>query len=116
MAAPLSATYFSQLTNWSSHYLVSLSLAVSNIVILAGVFRFEAQDGTSPVWSDVKTVEKNFMFITECLQKAGEVVPNKTEEIHDNKFGDLMKNKTVHFLSLFIMVYAGVEVTIGGMI
>ena len=58
------------------------------------------------------------MFITECLQKAGEVVPesNKTEEIHDNKFGDLVKNKTVHFLSLFIMVYAGVEVAIGGMI
>jgi len=96
LAAPLSATYFSQLTNWSSHYLVSLSLAVSNIVILVWVFRFEAQD--------------------ECLQKAGEIVPNKTEEIHDNKFGDLMRNKTVHFLALFLMVYVGVEVTIGAWI
>ena len=27
-----------------------------------------------------------------------------------------MKNKTVHLLALFIMVYIGVEVTIGGMI
>ena len=58
------------------------------------------------------------MFIVECLQEAGEVVPksNKAKEIHDNKSGGLMRNKTVHFLSLFIMVYAGVEVAIGGMI
>ncbi|KAF8805637.1 MFS general substrate transporter [Phlegmacium glaucopus] len=97
LAAPLSATHFSQLTHWSSHYLVSLSLALSNISILAGVFRFSAQD--------------------ECLQQAGETMPNKTEEIqHDNKFGQLMKYKSVHFLALFLVVYIGVEVTIGGWI
>lgn len=27
-----------------------------------------------------------------------------------------MKNKTVHLLAIFLMVYIGVEVTIGGMI
>ena len=80
------------------------------------VFRFQAQDGTSLLWPEVETIEKFFMLITECLQRAGEVVPNKTEEIHDNKFGDLIKNKTVHFLALFIMVYVGVGVTIGGII
>ena len=47
LAAPLSATYFAQLeTHWSRHYLVSLSIAVSNMVILAGVFKFQSQDGT----------------------------------------------------------------------
>ena len=47
MTAPLSATHFAQSTHWSSHYLVSLSLSVSNVVILARVFRFQAQDGMS---------------------------------------------------------------------
>ena len=32
----------------------------------------------------------------------------------DDKFSQLMRNKTVHLLSLFLMVYIGVEVTIGG--
>jgi len=43
------------------------------------------------------------------------VVPDKTEEIqHGNKFGQLMKNKSVHLLALFLIVHMGVEITIGG--
>ena len=57
-------------------------------------------------------------FITACLRRAGEILPDKTanEESNDDKFGQLMRNKTVHLLALFLMVYIGVEVTIGGMI
>lgn len=47
LTSPLSATQFAQVPYWSSHYLVSLSLSVSNVVILAKVFKFQAQDGTS---------------------------------------------------------------------
>ena len=43
-------------------------------------------------------------------------MPNKTEGIQDDKFGQLMKNNTVHLLALFLMVYVGIEVTIGGII
>ena len=32
------------------------------------------------------------------------------------KFGQMMTHKAVHLLSLFLMVYIGVEVTIGGII
>ena len=32
----------------------------------------------------------------------------------DDNFIQLMRNKTVHLLALFLMVYIGVEVTIGG--
>ena len=56
-------------------------------------------------------------FITACLRRAGEILPDKSasEEVHDgNEFSQLMKNKTVHLLSLFLMIYIGVEVTIGG--
>jgi hypothetical protein len=55
--------------------------------------------------------------ITVCLRRAGEILPDKTaidEESNDDKFGQLMRNKTVHLLALFLMVYIGVEVTIGG--
>jgi len=98
LAAPLSATYFAQSTYWSCHFLISLSLAVWNMFILIGVFRFQSQD--------------------VCLQRAGEIFPDKTaiEENNDDKFGQLMRNKTVHLLALFLMVYIGVEVTIGGWI
>ena len=50
---------------------------------------------------------------TECLRQAGEL-PVKTQEIYENKFLQLINNKTVHFLALFITVYVGVEVTITG--
>ena len=58
------------------------------------------------------------IFITVCLRQAGEILPDWTavEKINDDKFGQLLRNKTVHLLSLFLMVYIGVEVTIGGTI
>ena len=117
LIAPLSATRFAQLTHWSSHYLVSLSLAIFITVVLAGVFRFAPQDGTYIAENFDAHVGSPTVEFTECLQEAGEVVPIKTEEIgiHNNKFGQLMKNKTVHLLAFFLMVYIGVEVTIGGM-
>ena len=53
-----------------------------------------------------------------CLHRAGEILPDKTaiDDINDDKFGQLMRNKTVHLLALFLMVYIGVEVTIGGIL
>ena len=117
MTAPLSATQFAQTTHWSSHYLVSLSLSVLNAVILATVFKFQAQDGMS--------IDQQFFLPsacwhglsipTECLRQAGEVAPSKTQEIYENKFSQLIYNKAVHLIALFVTVYIGVEVTITGM-
>ena len=45
LAAPLSATQFSQMTHWSFHYLVSLSFSIINLVVLVVVFQFKEQDG-----------------------------------------------------------------------
>jgi fucose permease len=58
------------------------------------------------------------LILTECLRQAGEIISNKlaSEEVQEDKFSQLMRNKTVHLLSLFLMVYIGVEVTIGGVI
>jgi fucose permease len=54
-----------------------------------------------------------------CRQEVGEIVnPNNVEEEGSpmKKFGQMMTHKAVHLLSLFLMVYIGVEVTIGGII
>ena len=59
-----------------------------------------------------------FIFLlTACLRQAGEIIPDKTvnDEVDEsNKFSQLMKNKTVHLLAAFLMVYIGAEITIGG--
>ena len=61
-----------------------------------------------------------FIFLlTACLRQAGEIIPDKTasDEVDEsNKFSQLMKNKTVHLLAAFLMVYIGAEITIGGII
>ncbi|KAF8959974.1 major facilitator superfamily domain-containing protein [Flammula alnicola] len=94
LVAPLSATQFAQMTHWSYHYLVSLVLAISNASILAIVFRFKDQD-------------------TSLIQ-AGEIIPEKSDVEEGNKYGQLLRLKAVHLLALFLLVYIGVEVTIGG--
>ena len=58
-------------------------------------------------------------FITACLRQAGEIHPVKSAsgEVNDNgEFGQIIRNRTVHLLSIFLMIYIGVEVTIGGIL
>ncbi|TEB34191.1 MFS general substrate transporter [Coprinellus micaceus] len=95
-AAPLVATQFAQLDRWSFHYLTSLGLSVVNTIILSAIFRFRQQD--------------------TCLLEGGEHVQPVAEGKEEGKFKQIMSEKTVHFLAFFILVYVGVEVTIGGWI
>ena len=56
-------------------------------------------------------------FMIACLPRAGEIHPVKIsgEEVNDNgKFSQIIMNRTVHLLSIFLMIYIGIEVTIGG--
>ena len=58
------------------------------------------------------------MDLTVCLRQAGETLSERvaSEEPHDDKFGQLMRNKAVHLLALFLVMYIGIEVTTGGII
>ncbi|KAI0064423.1 MFS general substrate transporter [Artomyces pyxidatus] len=95
LAAPLVATQFAQLHRWSFHYLVSLGISLSNAVCLVIVFRFKRQD--------------------ECLAQIGQAAePQGTSD--DSKYRQIFKLKVLHLLAFFILVYVGVEVTIGGWI
>ncbi|KAH6917868.1 major facilitator superfamily domain-containing protein [Coprinopsis sp. MPI-PUGE-AT-0042] len=96
-ASPLVATQFATMPRWSFHFLVSLGLAVSNSLFVIYVFRLKDQE--------------------TCLRKAGEPVAGHANGHDDqNSFKQIMTTKAVHFLAFFILVYVGVEVTIGGWI
>ncbi|KAJ8516259.1 hypothetical protein ONZ45_g6401 [Pleurotus djamor] len=94
-AAPLVATQFAQLDRWSFHYLVSLGIAISNSIVLTMIFRLKGQD--------------------ECLAEMGQPAGEKDSSEH-SKFRQILGQRAVHYLAFFILVYVGVEVTIGGWI
>ncbi|TDL22800.1 MFS general substrate transporter [Rickenella mellea] len=91
--SPLVATQFAHLHRWSFHYLVSFGIAIANVVILMAVFRGKTQD--------------------ECLQAIGEA-PAEVGTSNDSKYRQIMRQKVVHLLAIWALVYVGVEVTIGG--
>jgi len=86
---------FSQLHRWSFHYLASFGFATLNTVLLVCVFKLKAQD--------------------ECLAQIGQLAEEK-DSVHGSKYKEMVKLKALHLLALFILVYVGVEVTIGGWI
>ncbi|KAJ8589362.1 MFS general substrate transporter [Rhizopogon salebrosus TDB-379] len=93
LSSPLVATQFAQLPHWSFHYLCSLGVALINTVLLILVFGLKTQD--------------------ECLLQSGQPVGEKgTSE--SSQFNQIFRLKEVHLLAFFILVYVGVEVTVGG--
>ncbi|KZP18121.1 MFS general substrate transporter [Athelia psychrophila] len=94
-ASPLVATQFAQAQHWSFHYLASLGIALLNAVVLIAIFRLKSQD--------------------ECYAEVGQA-PQEQGTSADSKFRQVFALKAVHLLAFFILVYVGVEVTIGGWI
>ncbi|KAI0754425.1 MFS general substrate transporter [Daedaleopsis nitida] len=97
LASPLVSTQFSQLPHWSFHFLASLGIALSNAILLAAVFRFKDQDS--------------------CLAEIGQQ-PSHDVDTSDNnsKYKQMFRLRVLHLMALFILIYVGVEVTLGGWI
>ncbi|KAI0819203.1 MFS general substrate transporter [Trametes gibbosa] len=96
-AAPLVSTQFSQFHYWSFHFLISLGIALSNAILLIAVFRFKDQD--------------------TCLAEIGQApVHNDSEETGGSKYKQIFRLRALHLLAFFILIYVGVEVTLGGWI
>ncbi|CAE6416259.1 unnamed protein product [Rhizoctonia solani] len=92
--APLIATQFSQLPRWSFHYLSSLSVAILNSSLLFFVFRL-----------------RRLHEVTGALE-----INASGSQSEGNKYKDIFGSQAVQFVALFIWVYVGTEVTIGGWI
>lgn len=111
LLAPLAATQFAQLPRWSFYYFCSLGIAVSNTLFLWAVFNLKTQDGKF-----LCTVTENHDLSTypECLVQIGQEAGEKSNS-DSSTFRQILSLKAVHVLAFFILVYVGVEVTIGGM-
>lgn len=113
LCSPLVATQFAQQRHWSFHYLASLGLAVINTVVLVGVFRLRRQDGGNQSCYKMINVDN----LLDCLREIGQLIPEhlSTEQFskEDGKFRQILSHKTVQLLAFYILIYVGVEVTIG---
>ncbi|KAG6908941.1 hypothetical protein DXG01_002720 [Tephrocybe rancida] len=98
--SPFAATYFSGKTRWSFHYLVSAGLTIVNIVALILVFRFRR--------------------IGDLLDDSGQASPvdpsNINQTPRENTYSQVFGLRAVHILTVFAVIYIGVEVTLGGWI
>jgi fucose permease len=113
LAAPLVATQFAQRSRWSFHYLTSVAVATLNTALLICVFKFKTQDGELSIPSPFNTSDFVYCRDSECLAQIGQVAEEK-EGNNDSKYKEMFRLKALHLLSFFILVYVGVEVTIGG--
>ncbi|KAJ7194833.1 MFS general substrate transporter [Mycena pura] len=99
LIAPLVSTQFAQQRHWSFHYIISLGITALNTAFLAFVFRAKHQE--------------------DCLAQIGQTVGEKDRAPGDegqSHFRQILSTKAVHLLALFLFVYVGTEVTIGGWI
>ena len=54
-------------------------------------------------------------YITEALAESGQNPPREEAgESGGNKYSEMFKLKSLHFMAVFIVIYIGVEVTLGG--
>ncbi|KAF5369044.1 hypothetical protein D9758_003096 [Tetrapyrgos nigripes] len=101
--SPFSATYFSGVRHWSFHYLISLGIAVPNIVIQALVFKLKRQE--------------------DLLREADQLDEQKiaensssTSNGEDSLYRRIFSMKAVHLMTIFSFMYIGVEVSVGSWI
>ncbi|KAI9509245.1 MFS general substrate transporter [Russula earlei] len=113
LVSPLVATQFAQSHRWSFHYLTSLACATLNTVLLLCIFKFKTQDGESDLIEDMLILTSN--HDSECLAQIGQEVEEK-EAVGGSKYKEMFKLRALHLLAFFILVYVGVEVTIGSWI
>ncbi|KAH9847458.1 major facilitator superfamily domain-containing protein [Lenzites betulinus] len=94
LISPLVATELAKSAKyWSFHYIISAGFYVANTAVLWYVFRGKRQG--------------------EIMEAEGET-SSESEGVNSNKFRQMMGNKDVHFLSVFSLIYVGIEVTMGG--
>ncbi|KAF7292115.1 MFS domain-containing protein [Mycena indigotica] len=100
LVSPLVATQFTRLSHgkWSYSYIITVGLNLLNAVHCAVVFRGKTQ--------------------RECLSSIGQREQHVPAEGVDEPsyLRQMLSIKAVHLLALFLFVYVGTEVTIGGWI
>ncbi|EJU06129.1 MFS general substrate transporter [Dacryopinax primogenitus] len=93
--SPFAATQFAQMPRWSIGYIVQTGFALTGVIIYVVTFRFRTEAQILGAW----------------LDSDGPIEP-----VRGNKMKQIFQLSTVHVLAFFVLVYVGLEVTLGGWI
>ncbi|PIL23539.1 MFS general substrate transporter [Ganoderma sinense ZZ0214-1] len=91
LISPLVSTHFAVQKHWSFHFWISAALALLNCAILWWALRGRRQE--------------------EILAEAG--VSSDPQGAPSNKYKQILGIREIHLLSLFALIYVGIEVTVG---
>ncbi|GJJ15712.1 hypothetical protein Clacol_009990 [Clathrus columnatus] len=97
LTAPVIATPFANFKRWSLYYCSSLGLAIFTFVVLALVFKFQSQD----------------VLLAKNGHPPSEHVAHPAQH---STMRQIMGLGAVHTMAVYLLVYVGVEVTLGGWI
>lgn len=119
--SPLVSTEFvKQLRSTVYYYFaVSLGLALFTSFTLFAVFRLRTEDQiVGRRTPEITSADENVVD-APIGESSGEKRDREIQERRDagssgNKMKRIMKTPAVHFMAFYIMIYVGVEVTIGG--
>jgi hypothetical protein len=100
------------MTHWSFFYLTSLGIALANSIIILCVFGLKTQDGKY-FYSLFSQRNGNTMFLIQSLADIGEA-PGERVTKDENKLSQILPIRAVYSMSLFLLLYVGIEVTMGG--
>ncbi|PVF93673.1 MFS general substrate transporter [Serendipita vermifera] len=123
-ASPLVSTQFAQLPRWSFHFLTSLGLAVVNTSFLFWTV------GGQPIETVLTSIGSPPLEINPSAPMELTTVKSSTSAMNNpslegeghlntapqSSISQILRNRVVQLMAFFILVYVGVEVTIGGWI
>ncbi|KAG8809915.1 hypothetical protein FRC17_003175, partial [Serendipita sp. 399] len=119
--SPLVATQFAQLRRWSFHYLTCLGFALINTTVLALTLKNLSLDTLlrsigSPPASDITTptVELEDRGRNGDVEESLGQAPTQHVAAEKGPLSRIFGNMAVQLMALFIFIYMGVEVAIGG--
>ncbi|KAG8752025.1 hypothetical protein FRC14_007433 [Serendipita sp. 396] len=125
-SSPLVSTQFAQLERWSFHFLSTLGIAVINTVLLVLTVRNRSLEAVLRSIGSPPALDAHAHSSIELANRATEVdtegtataeqTPPPTGVAQKSSMSQILGNMTVQLMALFILVYVGVEVTIGGWI
>ncbi|EJD46927.1 MFS general substrate transporter [Auricularia subglabra TFB-10046 SS5] len=98
--SPFVATQFSSMKHWSLFYLTSTGLALCVAIALSAIFRFKRQE----------------TLLRETNSEIHKTKAATAEPVIGGTMRQILALPLVHYLALYICVYVGVEITLGGWI
>jgi len=105
--APLVSTQFSQMPRrWSYHYIISCGLSLFTFTVLAIVFKGKRQE--------VLLAESGVDCPTLIGVGDDEKDDRKGTTAEVSSYRAMFSQVVLHFLAIFILLYVGVELTVGG--